>query len=252
MYMLKVTSSHQYPVFQYNAWVLYGFLTFCTYKFLVQQWGTSLPLTPICWLLCSTPFMIPASCLHWCQLRSPLLHVFPLPRSGLGAAPSTQERESRGADCSSEEGYFNGQDSRQTHTAILGSSLGDLKTRGYVSIPWKLLRQVSVLFYICASVYILWACPPRHGHLPRQVLLQRCWEGLPSGQNAILTWPMVPKVTSRWVKENLSRGGWRKNTSCFVLPPLLGHQLTQTCTFTSWLRPVLPPAQYVRSWLQGK
>lgn len=138
MYMLKVTSSHQSPVFQYNTWVLCGLLTFCIYKFLVQQWKTWLPLTPTYWLLCSTCSMIPGSCLHCCHLRSPLLHVFPLPYSGLGAAPPAQERESRGTACYSEEGYFNGQDSRQTRTAILGSSLGDLKTQGDVSLPRKL------------------------------------------------------------------------------------------------------------------
>lgn len=109
-------------------------------------------------------------------------------------------------------------------------------------------ENVRYIFYLAPQVF---ACQPalRHFHLSRQVLLQRSWEEFPSDHNVILTWPMVPKVISMWVEENLSSPKqhlkWIQPASHW--PLYLFHQLAQTYTLTSWLGPTLASACYAFS-----
>lgn len=148
MYMciLKVICSHQKLVFQFNSWALYGLPTFSICKFLVQQWEICCTLTPVHWLVRSPSSMIPISCLHLCRLYSPLLHSSLFPQWCQCCSITTGKGKEERRACNFEEACFNRQDFRQAYTTILKFGLGDWKTLWV--FPWKLLRQMWLIFYI--------------------------------------------------------------------------------------------------------
>ena len=201
-------------------------------KYLVQQWETWLPLTPIHSLVWSSSSMTPISCPHCWLLSSPsCLHFFPLPLVASVPHPPHKKEEGEEWPVVLKRHVSTNRTSDRSPQPSWNLVLVTQRCLGFSHGSFRC--KCWLYFLSGASGYLLLACP----------------ETLPviKAGAASEVWGRVlfrPKcnsrfsneVTSMWLEENLSQVAYKTNTTCLTLTPTFVSQTSPGMYFDVVIR----------------